>query len=373
MPRDYYEILGVSKSSTPDEIKKAYRKIAMQYHPDKNPGNKEAEDKFKEAAEAYEVLSNADKRKRYDQFGHAGMGQGFPGGGGGAGFHDVSDIFDAFGDIFGDFFGGGGRRRSSTRRHQPRKGSDLRYYLDVTLTDVLKGTQKEIEFDCEDSCQVCHGTGAEKGSQPSTCPDCGGAGQVVRSQGFFQMATTCPRCHGEGQIISNPCKSCHGKGRKPVHRKLMVSVPAGVDTGTHLRLTGEGEGGYRGGPHGDLYVEIRVKKEAGFERQGTTLMSNLKISYLQAILGAEVSFKGLDETIDVKVPRGSKEGTLIRVEGQGLPSLRGGRRGDLVLSVEVEIPKKLAKKEEKLLREIAALKSESVSDESGGLFSAFKS
>ena len=254
MPRDYYEVLGVDKAADASTLKKAYRKLAMKFHPDKNPDNKEAEDKFKEAAEAYEVLSNTEKRAKYDRFGHSAPG-GF---GGGQGFHDASDIFSAFGDIFGDFFGGaGGPGGGRGRRNGPRRGADLRYYLDVELKDVLNGAKQQIEFDSENSCGKCSGSGAKSGSTPATCNTCGGAGQVIRQQGFFQMASTCHTCRGEGQVIKDPCAPCQGTGRKTVHKKLMVNVPAGVDVGTQLRLTDEGEGGYKGGPAGDLYVEIR--------------------------------------------------------------------------------------------------------------------
>ncbi|MCB0413070.1 MAG: molecular chaperone DnaJ [Bdellovibrionales bacterium] len=365
MQKDYYDVLGVQKGADAGSIKKAYRQLAMKYHPDKNPGNKEAEDKFKEAAEAYEVLSNPDKRARYDRFGHS-MG-GFQGGPGGAGFQDVGDIFEAFGDIFGDFFGGAGRSRGRGR-NQPRKGSDLRYFLDVELEDVLKGATKEIEFDCDDSCNTCNGSGAEKGSSPTICSACGGSGQVVRQQGFFQMASTCPTCRGEGQIIKDPCKTCHGSGRTKAHRKLSVTVPAGVDNGNQLRLSGKGEGGYRGGPSGDLFVEIRIKPDRRFLRKGQNLVSPLKVSYLQALLGAEINVETLEGLKELKVPQGVKEGTVVRMEGMGLPSVRSSRRGDQLFEVEVVYPKKLAKKEEELLREIAQLKSENVSDSSRGLF-----
>ncbi len=363
MPRDYYEVLGVDKSVDNSALKKAYRKLAMKFHPDKNPGDQEAEDKFKEAAEAYEVLSNSEKRVKYDRFGHSAPG-GF---GGGQGFHDVGDIFSAFGDIFGDFFGGtagGGRGR----RNGPRRGADLRYYLDIDLTDVLSGIKKQIEFDAESSCNKCSGSGAKPGTSPTTCNTCGGAGQVIRQQGFFQMASTCHSCKGQGQVITDPCVSCHGSGREKIHKKLMVNVPAGVDTGTQLRLTDEGEGGFKGGPAGDLYVEVRVKKHKVFERQAQTLFAKLEVTYIQALLGAEISVDTLEGTEKLKVPKGTNSGVLLKLETEGLPSIRSSRRGDIVYEVDVKIPKKLAKKEEELLREIASLKNEEVAENTKGIF-----
>ena len=364
MPRDYYEILGVDRAADADTIKKAYRKMAMQFHPDKNPGDKTAEDRFKEAAEAYDVLSSPQKKAQYDRFGHVGgPGQGF----GGQGFQDIGDIFDAFGDVFGDFFGGGmggGRRR----RSGPQRGADLRYVLEVELKDVLTGLKKEIEFDADAGCQTCDGSGAKPGSHPKTCSTCGGSGQVIRQQGFFQMATTCNTCQGQGSIIEDKCDTCHGRGLVQKKRKLLVNVPPGVDTGTQLRLTGEGEGGRKGGPAGDLYVEIRVKAHDEFERQGQHLIAALEISYLQALLGAEFSRPTLDGEETIKIPAGTETGELIRISSAGLPSLRQPRRGDLDYEVFVKFPKKLAKKEEKLLREIADLKGESVNTKGSGLF-----
>ena len=247
----------VSKDADTDALKKAYRKLAMQFHPDRNPGDKEAEEKFKEAAEAYDVLSNSEKRAQYDRFGHQAFTQGGRGGAG-HGFQDMDDIFSAFGDVFGDMFGMAGRGRSSSRNsNQPRRGSDLRYITEISLKNVIEGSEKEIEFDTEDNCKPCNGSGAEKGKDLVTCKTCGGAGQVRVSQGFFQMATTCPHCHGQGSIIKDPCKSCKGQGRLKQHRKIKLTIPAGVDTGTRLRVTGEGEGGFRGGPAGDLYYKFR--------------------------------------------------------------------------------------------------------------------
>lgn len=366
--RDYYEVLGVERDASQDVIKKAYRKLAMKYHPDQNPGDKEAEDKFKEAAAAYEVLSNTEKRSMYDRFGHAGVGG--PSGGAGPQFHDVGDIFEAFGDIFGDFFGGGGGRSRRGSRNGPRRGSDLRYMLEVELSDVLNGADSPIEFKTEDACSKCHGSGAEPGTSPQTCPTCGGAGQVVRSQGFFSMATPCPKCAGRGQIIQDPCKTCHGKGRVVAERKLKVHIPPGVDNGTQLRLSGEGEGGERGGPAGDLYVEIRVKPHPIFERRDQDLYARLDITYLQALLGGDVQVETLKGEKTVSIPRGIQVGEEIKLAGEGLPSLRGHRHGHLHYLVNVVFPKKLQKEEEKLLRDIAEIKGEDIAKkgEKSGFF-----
>lgn len=365
--RDFYEVLGVQRGADADSIKKAYRKLALQYHPDRNPGDKEAETRFKEAAEAYEVLSSPEKRARYDQFGKAGLGGGGFGGPGGPGFADVGDIFEAFGDIFGDIFGQRGRSGGAGRSRAMR-GSDLRYVMEIELKDVLKGTKKEIEFSADSECRTCSGSGAEPGSKPETCSTCGGAGQVVRSQGFFSMASTCGTCRGRGQIVKNPCKKCRGNGRESLKRKLVVNVPAGVHNGTQLRLSNEGEGGAQGGPNGDLYVEMRVKEDKKFQREDDHLVAPLEVSYLQAALGAKVPFETLEGTEDLLIPKGSQPKDLLRLNGHGLPNLRSGRRGDLVVQLEVKIPEKLSKEEEKLLREIAELKKIEVAPESKGFF-----
>ena len=365
MKRDLYEVLGVARDANADTIKKAYRKLAMQFHPDKNPDNKEAENQFKEAAEAYEVLSNAEKRARYDRFGHAGLG----GGGGGQQFHDVGDIFEAFGDIFGDFFGGqGGQQRRRGGGGGPRRGNDLRYLMEIELSDVLEGIQKPIEFECEDSCKDCEGSGAEAGSKVETCTACGGRGQVVRSQGFFSMATTCGQCRGQGTVIKNPCKKCRGKGRVLVERKLLVSVPAGVDNGTQLRMTGEGEAGGKGASAGDLYVELRIRPDPRFERDGDTLYSSLEIGYLEALLGGKMNVETLRGPNQVEIPKGCQYGAQLKLAGQGMPSLRGVRVGDLIYVVKIVMPKKLAKDEEKLLRQIAESKGKSESSGKSGFF-----
>ena len=348
--KDFYEILGVSKDADTDAIKKAYRKMAMQYHPDKNPGDKVAEEKFRDAAEAYGVLSDSDKRAKYDRFGHAA----FTGGaGGGGGFHSAEDIFSSFGDIFGEMFGMGGSQ--GRRRSGPSRGADLRYLTEVQLKDVITGIEKEIEFETDVNCDECSGSGAEKGSHPQTCTMCGGSGQVVRAQGFFTMASTCPTCKGAGTMIKHPCKPCKGKGRKTQARKIRVTIPAGVDTGTRLRVSGEGEGGYMGGPAGDLYVEIRVKNHPHFQRRNEDLFAELSVPYVQMILGAEVEVPTVTEDSTLEIPKGTHPGELLKLKGQGLPSLKGSRRGDIYYQINVRLPEKVSRDEEKLLREIAKL------------------
>jgi molecular chaperone DnaJ len=362
--QDLYEVLGVAKDADSDTIKKAYRKLAMQLHPDKNPGDKEAEEKFKLAAYAYEILSHQEKRSKYDRFGHSA----FKGGAGGQGFNDVEDIFSSFSDIFGDFFGGRGGQRRSGRSSGPARGSDLRYICEIELKDVIVGTEREIEFETDESCKECSGAGTAKGSQPETCTTCGGAGQVVTSQGFFSVAATCPTCHGSGRIIRNPCSHCQGRGRTRSERKIRVNIPAGVDNGTQLRVTGEGEGGYRGGPSGDLYVEIRVKEDKRFERHGLDLLGQVEVSYIQALLGAELEVETFDGKQKLTVPAGSNTGDRMRLEKHGIPSLRGGGRGSLYFEVDVDVPKKLTKEEERLLREIAKVRGEDVLAPKKGLF-----
>ena len=349
--RDCYEVLGVERGADQDTIKKAYRKLAIQLHPDKNPGNKEAEEMFKECASAYEILSDPDKRARYDRFGH----QAFQGGGG-QGFSDVEDIFSSFGDIFGDIFGmsGGGSRRSRNP-NQPRRGADLRYMTEISLADVINGIERDIEFDTEATCETCKGSGAEKDSKPETCTTCGGHGQVRVSQGFFQMATTCPTCHGQGTIIKNPCRPCRGTGRQKQHRKLKITIPAGVDNGTRLRVSGEGEGGYKGGPAGDLYVEMRVQEDNRFERDGESLYTKHDVPYLQLLLGGEVQIETVLGEAALEVPKGTEVGATLKLAGEGVPSLRTGRRGDLYVQIGVEFPDKISKKEEELLKQLAEL------------------
>ncbi len=367
--KDFYEVLGVPRNADADTIKKAYRQLAMKFHPDKNPGNKEAENKFKEAAGAYEVLSNAEKKAKYDRFGHAAFGQG--GGGGFQGFHDVNDIFSSFGDIFGDIFGESmGRQRGGRRR--PARGADLRYMLDIDLKDAVDGCENEVKFDSEDNCDPCNGSGGDPKHPPQTCSTCRGSGQIVRAQGFFSMASTCPTCRGEGQIVSHPCKSCHGKGRINAKRKIKVKVPPGVDNGTRLRLTGEGEGGFHGGPAGDLYVEIRVKDDKRFERRENDLIGRVEVSYLQAILGADIEVETLKGREFIEIPAGTQPGEMIKLGGKGIPSLRGYGRGDMYFEVKVQIPKKISKREEESLREMAEALGENIQRKAKAFFGSAK-
>ncbi len=362
--RDYYEILSVERTSDGDTIKKSYRKLAMEFHPDRNPGDQTAEDKFKEAAEAYEVLSNAEKRAQYDRFGHKAF-QGSQGGG----FHDASDIFSQFGDIFGDIFGGGGgQQRSARNRNAPRKGADLRYLTELDLKDVIAGKEQQVEFETEANCGDCNGSGAAKGSAAVICKVCQGSGQVLRQQGFFTMATTCSHCQGTGEMIEKPCPTCRGQGRTKVKRKIKVTLPPGVDNGTRMRVTNEGEGGYKGGPNGDLFVEIRVKDHDIFERDGDHLFATLDVNYVQFLLGGEVTAEALDGEVQVEVPRGTAPGERLKVASRGLPSLRGSRRGDLYYTLNVEFPKKLSEDEEKLIRQVAELNKTKVSTKKKGLF-----
>ncbi len=358
--RDFYEVLGVNKTADGDSIKKAYRQMAMKYHPDKNPGNKEAEEMFKECASAYEVLSDAEKRAKYDRFGHQAFAQG-----GGGGFTDAEDIFSHFSDIFGDFFGQAGGRQQS--RSAVRRGADLRYVTEIALKEVIEGVEREIEFETEGNCGNCNGTRAEKGTSPVTCTTCGGRGQVVRQQGFFSMAAACPQCQGEGSLVQSPCKTCRGKGRQKQPRKIRLTIPPGVDTGTRLRVTGEGEGGYRGGPAGDLFVEVAVKQDTRFQREDEDLFGEIEVDYLQAVLGAEIEVDTVINKKKLVIPRGTTAGDRLKMAGEGIPSLRGSRRGDLYYQMNVAFPKSVSKEEENLLRQIAEKRGIPVGGESGGI------
>lgn len=345
MSKDYYNILGVSRDAQKTELKKAYRKLAMKYHPDQNPGNKGAEEKFKEASEAYEVLGDDHKRQQYDQFGTVGDG-------GGSGFSNVHDIFENFGDIFGDIFGGGrGGRRG---RSQARRGQDITYELDITLEDVLNGDKQVLSFQKEASCEDCSGKGAVKSSDKKSCEQCNGQGQVIQQQGFFQSTVTCPVCRGKGEVITKPCSSCHGDGRKLENQEVEVSIPAGVETGMQLRLSGKGEDGYLGGPAGSLYITINVAEHSSFKREGSTLIKEMPISYLQAALGAEVeiSLLGGGKKL-VKIPSASQPGSLLRLKTCGLPTLNSSAMGNLLLELKVLFPKKLIRMEEEALRSVA--------------------
>jgi molecular chaperone DnaJ len=361
---DFYEVLGVSREAEQETIKKAYRQIAIRFHPDKNPGDKEAEARFRAAAEAYEVLGNAEKRARYDRFGHAGIN-----GMNSGGFQDAGDIFSHFSDIFEDFFGGSGaRQKQQQQRSGPQKGSDLRYVIELSLAEVIEGVEREIEFDCDQSCGSCDGTGSKEGRQPVVCNTCGGQGQVLRAQGFFTVQTTCPTCRGKGQMITDPCGKCRGTGREAVHRKIKVTIPSGVREGTQLRVANEGEGGYRGGSNGDLFVETRIQDDPNFERQGRHLYTRLNVTYIEALLGATVMAPTVTGQMPVEIPRGSAVGARLNLEGAGLPDLRSGQRGNLTYVLNIDVPSKLKKEEERLLREIAKLKGIEVSEPKSGFF-----
>ncbi len=346
--RDYYEILGVGRSASAVEIKKAYKQLAMKYHPDRNPGDDQAIEKFKEAAEAYDVLSDSEKRSRYDQFGHAGVkGVGF----GGTQFHDLGDIFDQFGDIFGDFFGRS--RRSS--RDGPSRGAHLQTHITITLSEAAKGCEKELDIQRKTTCSSCHGTGAEPGYSPEVCDYCAGHGQVVQAQGFFRVQTTCPACRGSGQVIRHKCNVCYGSGQEEEHVSLNVKIPAGIDNGMQLCLRGEGDAGPRGGPRGDLYVNVRVREHKLFRRDGIHLFCQVPITYTQAALGAEVEIPLIEGKHRLNIPAGTQPGEVLRIKGQGLPDPRGGRTGDLHAEIKVVVPKKLDEDHEQLLRELATL------------------
>jgi molecular chaperone DnaJ len=341
--RDYYKVLDVPKNATEAEIKKAYRRLAMKFHPDRNPHDGEAEEKFKEAKEASEVLSDAQKRAAYDQFGHAGL----EARGGGRG-----SAADAFGDIFGDVFGDifGGARRGG--RSQVYRGADLRYELELDLNQAVFGKTVELEVPKLSECETCHGTGAAKGSAPSACDTCGGVGQVRMSQGFFQLQQTCPRCRGNGTVVRNPCDTCLGQGRVRRTRKLSVKVPAGVDTGDRIRLAGEGEAGRNGGPAGDLYVEVQVREHPIFERDGEHLSCEVPVSFATAALGGSVSVPTLEGEVSIKVPAETQSGRVFRLKDKGVKPVRGGGRGDLFCRVVVETPVKLGAEQRELIRQL---------------------
>ncbi len=346
--RDYYEVLGVAKSADEKEVKKAYRKMAMKHHPDRNPDDKDSEDKFKEASEAYEILSNSEKRAAYDQYGHAGVDGSAGGGfGGGNGNGNFSDIFgDVFGDIFGGGGGGGGGRSRSTR------GADLRYTLDLDLENAVKGTTVKIKVPTQINCKPCNGSGAEKGSKPEVCGTCHGAGQVRMQQGFFSVQQTCPHCRGRGKVIKKPCKSCHGAGIVEEQKTLSVKVPAGVDTGDRIRLAGEGEAGVQGGPSGDLYVQIAVRDHPIFVRDGKNLYCDVPITFVDAALGGELEVPTLNGRVKLKIPAETQTGKMFRLRGKGVAPVRGGGAGDLLCRVTVETPANLNKKQKELLKEL---------------------
>jgi molecular chaperone DnaJ len=356
--RDYYDVLGIAKGADPDAIKKAYRQKAKELHPDRNADNPKAEAQFKEANEAYEVLKDANKKAAYDRYGHAAFENGMGGGGGprGGGQGDFASAFsDVFDDLFGDFMGG----RGGARRGGAQRGNDLRYNLRINLEDAFSGLQKTINVPTAVACTPCKGTGADGGSEPQTCPTCAGMGKVRAQQGFFTVERTCPTCNGMGQTIKNPCKSCHGNGRVEKEKQLSVNIPAGVETGTRIRLAGEGEAGLRGGPTGDLYIFIEVNTHALFEREGINLYCRVPVSMAAAALGGEIEVPTIDGGRSrVKVPEGSQSGRQMRLRGKGMPALRGGASGDMMIELAVETPVKLTARQREILKEFDKLSAE---------------
>ncbi|MBZ0094971.1 MAG: molecular chaperone DnaJ [Sulfuricella sp.] len=348
--RDYYEILGVNKDASDDEIKKAYRKLAMKFHPDRNPDNPKAEEHFKEAKEAYEILSDASKRSAYDQYGHAGVDQqaGMGGAGGfGGGFAD------AFGDIFGDIFGGAGGGRGG--RSNVYRGADLRYNLEISLEEAARGTETKIRIPTMAECDTCHGSGAKAGTKPETCPTCAGHGQVRMQQGFFSIQQACPKCHGSGKVIAHPCGTCQGSGRVKQYKTLAVKIPSGVDEGDRIRLSGEGEAGVNGGPPGDLYVVIQIKPHSVFQRDHNDLHCEMPISFTTAALGGEIEIPTLDGHAKIKIPPETQSGKVFRLRGKGIKGVRSSTHGDLMCHMVVETPVSLTERQKELLRELETL------------------
>ena len=363
--RDYYEVLGVERSASREQISEAYRRLALQYHPDRNPGDETVIVKFKEAAEAFEVLGHPEKRARYDRYGLAGMG-----GSESPHFRDVGDIFEAFGDIFGeglfgDFLGRG-------RGQRARKGADIQCQVALDLLEAARGATKVIQFDRHKLCDTCSGSGAKPGTQPQTCPYCGGSGRVVQSSGFFSLQTACPSCRGSGRVVREPCPTCHGKRFVPHRLSRQVEIPAGVDDGTHLRLNGEGEPSESGGPPGDCYCVLRVKEHPLFHREGRDLVCHVPITYTQAALGASIEVPTLDGPESVVVPSGTQPGSVFTLRGRGMPDLRRRGRGDLHVQVAVEVPKRLSERHEEILRELAEIENANVSPKRKSFFEKIK-
>lgn len=358
--RDYYEVLGVGRSATDQELKTAYRRLAHQHHPDKNQSDPEAEERFKEAAEAYAVLSNTEQRQRYDRFGHAGVSSSAASAAWGApGFGGIEDILgDLFG--FGDVFGAGGR--AGSRRSGAQRGADLRYDLEITLEQAAVGMTAQLRIPKLETCETCNGSGAAAGTKPESCRTCQGAGQVRFQQGFFSVSRTCSTCRGTGQVISSPCDSCRGAGRVEREKSIEVKIPAGVETGSRLRLQAEGESGMLSGPPGDLYVVIHVAEHEQFERQGNNLYASIPITFAQAALGADVNVNTLNGDQSLKVPAGTQTGTVFRVRGQGMPVLGGRGKGDLFVSVSVITPRSLTREQRKLLEQLAKIETKDLED-----------
>ncbi len=350
--RDFYEILGVAKNSSEEEIKKSYRKLAMKYHPDRNPDSKESEEKFKEVKEAYEMLTNPEKREAYDRYGHAGVDPNMGGGGGFGG--GAGGFADSFGDIFGDIFGGGGGRGRGAGP-QVYRGADLRYNLEITLEQAAHGFDTTIRVPSWDKCDTCHGTGAKPGTSPTTCTTCAGHGQVRMQQGFFSIQQTCPKCHGNGKVITDPCAPCGGQGRIKRNKTLEVKIPAGIDNGMRIRSSGNGEPGTNGGPAGDLYVEIHIKAHAVFQREGDDLHCEMPISFVKATLGGEIEVPTLSGKVSFTIPEGTQSGKTFRLKAKGIKGVRSGYAGDLFCHVAVETPVKLTDKQKDLLKEFERL------------------
>ncbi|KXZ40088.1 molecular chaperone DnaJ [Alkalithermobacter thermoalcaliphilus JW-YL-7 = DSM 7308] len=376
MKRDYYEVLGVSKNADEKEIKKAYRKLAMKYHPDKNPGDKEAEERFKEINEAYEVLSDSQKRANYDQFGHAGVNGAGHGFGGfsdfaGSGFGGFEDIFS---DVFSDIFGGGFGSR--VRKTGPQRGADIKYNIDISFEEAAFGTEKEIKINRDEQCQECSGTGAKKGTSRKTCPVCNGTGEIRNAQrtpfGTIMNARTCHNCHGEGTVIESPCSKCNGSGKVRSTKKINIKIPLGVDEGSIIKLSGEGELGSKGGPRGDLYVVINVRPHKLFKRDGYDVYCEVPITFVQAALGDEIEVPTLDGRVKYKIPEGTQSGTVFRLKEKGVPRLRGTTRGDQYVKVIVEVPRKLSERQKEILRQFAKESGEEVHEQRKNFFNKMK-
>jgi molecular chaperone DnaJ len=358
--RDYYEVLGVSRDATPDDLKKAYRKLAVKYHPDKNPGDKAAEEKFKEVSEAYDVLNDADKRAAYDRYGHAAFagGMGGPAGGGGGGFHNPFDIFNEVfgggggaGGIFETFFGGGGGR--ARRSDGPQRGADLRYGLEITLEEAAHGAQREIDYERQVGCKTCRGSGSTSGSGKKSCRTCGGVGQVIMSRGIFQVQQACPDCQGSGEIVSDPCRDCRGTGMSKESARVRINIPAGIEDGSRLRSSGNGNAGTKNGPAGDLYVVIQVKQHEIFDREGDDLHCQMPLSFTSAALGGEIIVPTMGAKATVKVPAGTQNGTTFRLRGKGMKTLGSDHHGDLYVHVQIAVPTKLSAEQRAKLEDYA--------------------